>query len=66
MIFQLVNKADLLANSSFKRKNINLVRNILLNNLYSTKCIEHNIKRRIQSINNRKYQEQNSKLHNFD
>ena len=61
-----MDKAILLADSSFREKKINLIKNILLNNVLPTKLIENNINKSIKFINNLNQQEQNSKLHNFD
>ena len=66
MIFLFIDKAILLAHDSFREKNINLVKSILSKNLYPENFINHNIKRRIQFLNNQNTTTRNVNTRKFD
>ena len=50
MIFTLVDKATCLADKIFHNKNINIIKEFLVNNEYPLKFVNYNIKKRLQKI----------------
>ena len=61
MVFNLVDKAWLLSNSEYRKKNLDLVKEILLKNSYSLKFIEKYIKIRISKHKREKNNDKNVK-----